>query len=412
MERGLPRHDTALRTTRRQAAGRRAAVVIAAVVAVAVVARPGVGASVQAQVGLGTLTSFAVLGGQTVTNTGTSVLNGDLGVSPGTAITGFPPGIVNGVIHAADAVAAQAQSDLTIAYNDAAGRAPDANLSGQDLGGKTLTAGAYKFDAAAQLTGTVTLDGQGNPDAVFIFQIGSTLTTATSATVALQNLAQACHVFWQVGSSATLGTNTTFVGDVLALTSITAVTGANVLGGRLLARNGAVTLDANVVTRSVCAPGTTTTTAGGGGATTTTAGGGAATTTTTTAGGGAATTTTTTALPGTGAQATTTTSTTPGGGGAATTTTTPGTGILQSATTTTSTAGAGTTTSTTARAQSTPTPTPIGLGGGGSTPRTSTALPVTGGRAPAATLALAALLLVAGAALQTATRRRSGGIQA
>ncbi|MGI8822411.1 MAG: ice-binding family protein [Acidimicrobiia bacterium] len=182
-------------------------------------------------------------------------------MSPGSAVTGFPPGIVLGTIHAGDAVAAQAQSDLTIAYNDAAGRACDTNLTGQDLGGLTLTPGVYCFSSSAQLTGALTLDAQGDPDAVFIFQIGSTLITASASTVNLINGAQACNVFWQVGSSATLGTNSIFRGTILALTSITVTTGATV-EGRTLARNGAVTLDNNVITTPMCAspPPTTTTT--------------------------------------------------------------------------------------------------------------------------------------------------------
>ncbi|HLX51314.1 MAG TPA: ice-binding family protein [Streptosporangiaceae bacterium] len=209
-------------------------------------------ASQPAPVSLGTASSFAVLAGSTVTNTGPSVITGDLGVSPGTAVTGFPPGmVVSGTIHAGDAVAAAAQADLTTAYNDAAGRAPDQDLTGQDLGGKTLTAGVYKFDSSAGLTGTLTLDGQGNPDAVFIFQIGSTLTTASASNVVLINGARACDAFWQIGSSATLGTGTSFIGNILALTSITATTGVTV-DGRLLARNGAVTLDTNTVQRAGC----------------------------------------------------------------------------------------------------------------------------------------------------------------
>ncbi|HEV3172649.1 MAG TPA: ice-binding family protein, partial [Actinocrinis sp.] len=177
----------------------------------------------QAPVGLGTADSFAVLAGTTVTNTGASVISGDLGVSPGTAVTGFPPGTVNGVIHQADAVAAQAQSDLTAAYNDAAGRGP-ATAESADLGGQTLTPGVYASTSTPNLTGTVTLDAQGDPSAVFIFQMTSTLITASGSNVALINGAQACNVFWQVGSSATLGTNSTFRGSILALTSITANT--------------------------------------------------------------------------------------------------------------------------------------------------------------------------------------------
>ncbi len=214
---------------------------------------PTAGAA-QATVGLGTADSFAVLAGSTVTNTGSTLVNGDLGVSPATAVTGFPPGTVNGTIHAGDAAAAQAQSDLTIAYNDAAGRACDVSLTGQDLGGKTLTAGAYCFSSSAQLTGTVTLNAKGDADAVFIFQIGSTLTTASASSVSLINGADACNIFWQIGSSATLGTNTAFRGNILALTSITLVTGATVVNGRALARTGAVKLDTNTLTRATCAP--------------------------------------------------------------------------------------------------------------------------------------------------------------
>ncbi|HUP82647.1 MAG TPA: ice-binding family protein [Candidatus Limnocylindria bacterium] len=202
-------------------------------------------------VGLGTADAFAVLGGSTVTNTGPSVINGDLGVSPGSAVTGFPPGIVNGTIHAADATAAQAQADLTTAYNNAAGQACDTDLTGQDLGGLTLTAGVYCFSSSAGLTGTLTLNAQGNSGALFIFQIGSTLTTASASRVRLINGARPCNVFWQVGSSAVLGTTTSFVGNIMALTSITMTTGAT-LQGRALAQNGAVTLDTNVITKATC----------------------------------------------------------------------------------------------------------------------------------------------------------------
>ena len=201
---------------------------------------------------LGTADAYAVLSASTITNTGPTVLNGDLGLSPGTEVTGFPPGTVNGTQHVTDANASQAQLDLTTAYNTLAGSACDASLFGQNLGGLTLTAGTYCYPSSAQLTGTLTLDAQGNPDAVFIIQVGSSLTTASDSTVTLTNSAQACNVFWQVGSSATLGTATRFEGRVLSLTSITANTGATV-GGALLARNGAVTLDNNTITRSQCA---------------------------------------------------------------------------------------------------------------------------------------------------------------
>jgi len=215
----------------------------------------------QPAVGLGTATPFAVLGGSTVTNTGASVISGDVGVYPGTAVVGFPPGLVNnGTIHAADAVALQAQSDVTTAYNDAAGRTPAVTES-SDLGGQTLAPGVYQAASALSLTGTVTLDAAGDQSAVFIFQAGSTLITASSSSVSLIGGAQACNVFWQVGSSATLGTTTSFVGTILALTSASLDTGAT-LQGRVFARNGAVTLDDNVITQPGCltTPPTTTTT--------------------------------------------------------------------------------------------------------------------------------------------------------
>jgi hypothetical protein len=196
---------------------------------------------------LGSASSFEVLGSSTVTNTGSTTVAGDLGVSPGTAVTGFPPGIVTGgTIHTNDAPASQAQSGVTIAYNNLSGRACDTDLSGQDLGGRTLVPGVYCFSTSAQLTGNLTLDAQGSSDAVFIFQVGSTLTTASASSVSLINNASPCNVFWQVGSSATFGTNTAFKGNVIALSSITATTGTN-LNGRALARTGAVTLDTNNV---------------------------------------------------------------------------------------------------------------------------------------------------------------------
>lgn len=210
-------------------------------------------ASAQVAPPLGQAGSFAVLGGSGVSNTGSTVLSGDLGVSPGSAIVGFPPGVVtNGTIHIADAVALQAQNDTVVAYDALAGQIADGNLTGQDLGGMMLPSGVYEFDTSAQLTGTLVLDAQGNPDAVFVFQIGSTLTTASAAVVEVINGGSSCNVFWQVGSSATLGTGTAFAGTIVALTSITLTTGASASGG-LLARNGAVTLDTNVV--SACAAG-------------------------------------------------------------------------------------------------------------------------------------------------------------
>ena len=208
---------------------------------------------VMAQTSLGTSQRFGVLGAAAVTNTGPTIINGDLGVSPGSSITGFPPGIVNGTIHQSDAVAAQAQADATTAYNTLAGLACNTVLTGQDLGGLTLTPGVYCFSSSAQLTGTLMLNAQGNPNAVFVFQIASTLTTASNSSVQIINGGQPCNVFWQVGSSATLGTNTSFIGSILANASITLNTNTT-LSGRALALTGAVTLDNNKITATACAP--------------------------------------------------------------------------------------------------------------------------------------------------------------
>ena len=194
--------------------------------------------------------NFDVLAGSTVTNTGSTTVSGDVGVSPGTAITGFPPGLASGAIHSADSAAAQAQTALTAGYVDAAGRAGGTPVAG-DLVGQTLTAGVYTSTSSLAESGTLTLDAQGNPNAVFIFQIASTLTTGSGSHIVLANGAKACNVFWQVGSSATLGTNSVFKGNILALASITITTGVN-MEGRALARNGAVTLDTDVITGCTC----------------------------------------------------------------------------------------------------------------------------------------------------------------
>lgn len=207
-----------------------------------------------AQSSLGTAQSFAVLGGSTVTNTGPSVLGGDRGVSPGAAITGFPPGTSTGTAHAADAVALQAQNDVTTQYNALASAACTANLTGQDLGGMTLTSGVYCFSSSAQLTGPLTLNAQGNAGATFVFKTGSSLTTASGSSVSLINGGNPCGVAWQIGSSATLGTTTSFIGNLIALSSVTLNTGANITG-RALARNGAVTLDTNNISFASCAAG-------------------------------------------------------------------------------------------------------------------------------------------------------------
>lgn len=205
---------------------------------------------------MGTTDAFGLLAGSTVTNTGPSVITGDLGLHPGTAVTGFPPGTVTGAMHVTDAVALQAKADLVTAYQDAAGRPQTATLP-PDLGGRTLVDGVYRTGSVASLglTGNVTLDGQGNANAVFIFQIASTLVTATDSSVTLINGAQSCNVFWQVGSSATLGTRTALKGNVMALTAISLNDGV-VVDGRVLARNAAVTLINDTVTRATCLAGT------------------------------------------------------------------------------------------------------------------------------------------------------------
>jgi hypothetical protein len=203
-----------------------------------------------ASVGLGSAASFSVLGGETVTNTGPTTMFGDLGLSPGSSVTGAPH--VLGQTHVDDAVAIGAKNALTTAYNDAAGR-PSSGSAGTDLAGQTFLPGVRTASSSLLLSsGSVTLDAQGDPNAVFIFQIGSTLITGSSTTVLLVNGAQACNVFWQVGSSATLGTGTRFVGTIMAQASITANTAATI-HGRLLAQTAAVTLDTNTITTSNCA---------------------------------------------------------------------------------------------------------------------------------------------------------------
>lgn len=198
---------------------------------------------------LGAASSFAVLGGTTVTNTGTTTVNGDVGVSPGT-ITGSAM-TVNGTIHAADATAASAQTDTSTAYNALTAQACDFGpLGATDLAGATLAPGVYCYSSTLQNSGILTLDAGGNSNAVWVFRIGSTLTTASASSVAVINGGKNSNVFWQVGSSATLGTTTTFAGNILALTSITLNTGATV-SGRVLAQTGTVTLDGNNVSLSL-----------------------------------------------------------------------------------------------------------------------------------------------------------------
>lgn len=195
---------------------------------------------------LGAAERFAVLGATTVTSTGLTTISGDLGVSPGTSVTGFPPGTLTGTIRADDAVARQAQTDLTTAYNALAGAACTTNMTNMDLGGRTLTPGVYCFASSAAMNGVLTLDAQGNSNAVFIFQIGSTLLVNINSSVLTIKCAQDANVFWQVGSSATLAAGVVLRGNIVALASITLGQGTTVFG-RALARTGAVTMDISSV---------------------------------------------------------------------------------------------------------------------------------------------------------------------
>lgn len=206
----------------------------------------GLSACLKAQITLGsTVDTFGVLAGSTVTNSGPTTVLGNLGVSPLSAVTGFPPGLVSGGIHSADALAGTAQTQLTTAYNLAAGAGPSTTIPAA-LDGLTYFPGVYNTGSSFGLTGILTLNALGNPNAQFIFQTPTTLTTASGSTVVLINGAQASNVYWQVGSSATLGTNSFFSGNILAFSSISLGTGA-ALSGRALARNGAVTLLSNVI---------------------------------------------------------------------------------------------------------------------------------------------------------------------
>lgn len=230
---------------------------IAAVV-VATIFLISLASAATATVNLGTAAPFAILAGAGITNTGTTTVNGDVGSHPTPAQSGFGPGAnsvtITGTNHHDDAVTSTAKDDLVTAYNDAAGRTGGTPVVGGELGGLTLTPGVYVDDNAPDslaITGTLTLNGLDDPDSVFIFQSGSTLITASASNVVLTRGAQACHIFWQVGSSATLGTGSHLEGTILALTSITLDNSAT-LNGRALARNGAVTLDTNTIQMVPC----------------------------------------------------------------------------------------------------------------------------------------------------------------
>ncbi|KMS82960.1 MULTISPECIES: ice-binding family protein [Streptomyces] len=330
-----------LTARRRTLPGLLASALAATVAAAMVVLSPTQAVAIATPVPLATAASFSVLAGAGVTNTGPTVIGHDLGTHPNPAITGFPPGEVLGAVHAADAVALQAKSDLVTAYNNAAGQATDFALAAGIGNGTTLLPGVYTASSGVGLTGDLILDARGNPNSVWVFQIPEALTTASSSRVLLTNGASPCNVYWQIGSSATLGTNSTFVGTIMALTDIHVTTGTNI-EGRALARNGAVTLDTNRIFLGSCSTGTTGGTTAGTTTGTTTTG----TTTGTTAGTTAGTTTagttagTTTAGTTTGTTAGTTAGTTTAG---TTTGTTAGTTIGTTAGTTTGTT-AGTTT--------------------------------------------------------------------
>jgi Ice-binding-like len=224
---------------------------------VLVFALPLLALSAQASSILNSADAFGILGASTVTNTGPSVVDQDLGVWPGTSITGFPPGVVLGTIHDDDAVAQQAQADALTGYNYLAGLARTQTLTGQDLGGLTLDPGVYFFASSAQMTGQLTLNFQGLNNTLIVFQIGSTLTTASASSVLVINPGTNDQVYWQVGSSGTLGTTTAFYGSVIADTSVTLNTGATINCGRAIALNGAVTMDTNTVDTGNCATSTT-----------------------------------------------------------------------------------------------------------------------------------------------------------
>lgn len=248
----------------------RGAILCAGVLGIAIGASSTVAMAAVARPRLLSASNFTVMAASAISNTGSTMITGNLAISPkkASSVTGFPRGVVTGAKDEDNAVAIRAQTDLVTTYNDAAHATPFKNMSGVNLGGKTLTPGVYHFSSSAQLTGTLTLNGEGRAASLFIFQIGSALTTASGSRVALIGRANACNVFWQVTSSATLGTATSFQGNLIALTSITLTTGATigvgagVNGGRALARNGALTLDSNVIKppTGTCTTAATTTT--------------------------------------------------------------------------------------------------------------------------------------------------------
>jgi hypothetical protein len=229
------------------------AALAAVTVAVGVVALASGASAAATHIGLGDATGFAVLAGSGTTNTGATTVTGDMGTFPTTTMVGMSLITLHGTNQVGDGRTQSAKRALVTAYNNAASQGPRRAIAA-NLGGRTLVAGVYHTGSSIGLTGVLTLNAQGNPYAVFIIQAASTLTTASGSNVRLINGAQSCNVYWQVGSSATLGTNSRFVGTIMAMTSITLTTGATV-HGRVLARNGAVTMDHNLIRLSVCTAG-------------------------------------------------------------------------------------------------------------------------------------------------------------
>ncbi len=245
---------TPLRVPHRRALPAWAASALVTTLAVASAAfTPATALAAGTAVPLGSAATFGVLAGQSVASTGPTRVTGDLGVSPGASITGFPPGTVTGATHAADAASQQAQTDLTTAYDDAAAQPAGANIA-LDLGGITLTPDVYHASGPISVTGTLTLDAQGDPNAVFVFQLNAGLTTAPASRIVLANGARSANVFWQVAGSAGLGAGSTFTGDLMALTSISAGTGATI-DGRALARTGTVMLSSTTLACPGCGGG-------------------------------------------------------------------------------------------------------------------------------------------------------------